>query len=72
MDDDIYLIWSHEHTGWWRPDRMGYTKNFGQAGQYTREQAIEVCRRAVPGMREGVFNELPVKLSDLLEFFLNA
>ncbi|MET0423626.1 MAG: hypothetical protein ABW046_07120 [Actinoplanes sp.] len=34
-----YLIWSHQHNAWWRPDARGYTGRISEAGRYTREQA---------------------------------
>ncbi len=37
----IYVIWSHEHHQWWRPDAMGYTPNLEEAGRYTREEAYK-------------------------------
>lgn len=31
----IFLIYSREHNAWWRPDRMGYTRNIEEAGRYS-------------------------------------
>lgn len=66
---DKYLIWSHEHGGWWGPDRCGYQKRFSQAGRYTREQALQICTEAMPGTtaRMGALPELPVRESDVHE-----
>jgi hypothetical protein len=44
-----YLIWSTEHDGWWGPGGLGYVRHVGEAGRYTREEALEICRNALPG-----------------------
>ena len=59
-----YLIWSNEHRAWWRHASQGYTPHIGQAGIYSREQAMEICRNALMGSRE-VPHELPVAIKDL-------
>lgn len=44
-----YLIWSIEHSAWWRPLRcpeFGHTTKRSEAGRYTLEQAIAACRAA--------------------------
>jgi hypothetical protein len=48
-----YLISSYEHAAWWRPHECGYTKHRHQAGRYTEERAIEICRNANLGCRDG-------------------
>jgi hypothetical protein len=67
---DIYLIWSHEHARWWGPGRCGYVVSISEAGQYTREQALQICRKAIPGTAHdlGRLPELPVRLADVLAF----
>jgi len=30
----LYLIWSHEHGGWWRPGGWGYVSTISQAGRF--------------------------------------
>lgn len=37
----IYVIWSHEHHQWWKPNAMGYTPDLALAGRYTREKAYK-------------------------------
>jgi hypothetical protein len=61
-----YLVWSNEHTGWWRPDRMGYTQHLSEAGHFTRQAAMSICIGAMLGSRE-VLNEVPVLLDDIFE-----
>ena len=41
-----WLIWSLEHTAWWRPGRWGYTTVLAEAGRYTRAEAEEIVARA--------------------------
>jgi inosine-uridine nucleoside N-ribohydrolase len=41
-----YLIWSIEHTAWWRPDEWGYTTQLAEAGTYSRERAAEIVLKA--------------------------
>lgn len=61
-----YLVWSHEHGGWWRPGSFGYSPRLSEAARMTRVQALAVCKRAMPGAREAL-NELPVRLDDIEE-----
>lgn len=64
MDD--YLIWSHEHSAWWRPYSCGYTTHLDAAGRYSREDAIAICSTAHDGWRDTTTAppELPVRLAD--------
>ncbi len=64
-----YLIWSHEHRGWWRPGN-GYTPRLSEAGRFTRDRALKICAEAMPGQadRTGMLPELPVRLADLEAF----
>lgn len=66
-DDDRYLIWSNEHRAWWGRGARGYVRGAWDAGIYTRAQALEYCRSAIPGSGP-TFNELPVRLADMKEF----
>lgn len=54
-----YVVWSSEHSAWWGPERCGYFTRIGSAGRYTREEALEICRRARGG-RE--FNDSPTEV----------
>jgi hypothetical protein len=70
---DRYLIWSHEHAGWWAHDRRGYTDTLLLAGRYSREEALDICASAIPGTadRTGALPELPVREVDI-EAFVSA
>ena len=43
---DTFVIWSIEHTAWWRPGEMGYTHALREAGRYTRKDAERIVRKA--------------------------
>jgi len=43
-----YMIWSHEHRMWWRPNHQGYTKNVKEAGLYDDVAALRIHVNAVP------------------------
>lgn len=66
----MYLIWSNEHRAWWRPASLGYTTNIRGAGRYTREQAMGICARAIPGMRDEIPPEIPVLETDAMAFLV--
>lgn len=42
----LYLIWSNEHRGWWKPNRHGYTTLTQRAGQFSLEGATEIVTHA--------------------------
>ena len=64
-----YLIWSNEHHGWWRSDEAGYAIRSELAGRYTRERAIAICVKAMPGTmtKLHMFPEIPVRADDMRE-----
>ena len=39
-----YLVWSHEHQSYWRPNKSGYTTDWLHAGRYSAEDAADCCR----------------------------
>lgn len=43
---DRYVLWSIEHTAWWRPSRWGYTRDLRDAGRYSREESREIVKDA--------------------------
>lgn len=66
---DKYLIWSNEHNGWWGPNRAGYTPGLLGAGTYSREQALDICRDAIPSSAHiRRISEIPVRYADVHDF----
>ena len=63
----LYLIWSHEHSAWWGPERCGYVRSIAKAGRYTEAEALDICTNAIPGTSRilGALPELPVRENDL-------
>lgn len=47
-DAEIWLVWSHEHNAWWRPNCAGYTLHIAAAGRYTKTKADEICQSRSP------------------------
>jgi hypothetical protein len=69
LQRENYLVWSNEHRGWWGPCARGYSPGMGGAGRYTRDQALRICRDAIPSaMTVGVISEIPVRLADVEAF----
>jgi len=67
--NDIYLIWSNEHMGWWMHGGFGYTTSLRNAGNFGRARALEICRGAIfSAPHVGHISEIPVRLADLQEF----
>lgn len=67
--DETYLIWSNEHRAWWRSGMCGYTTGLRDAGRYSRQQAMRICRAALPSACAlGTISEIPVRLQDVHEF----
>jgi len=48
-NDGYWLILSNEHSGWWRPNSMGYTPKVEKAGRYPFAAALEICSGACYG-----------------------
>lgn len=54
----LWLIWSNEHCGWWKPNELGYTHVRSEAGRYSFDRAYEIVTRANQYLRgEHVANE---------------
>jgi len=45
-ENTLWLIWSNEHRGWWKPRSSGYTNDRDDAGVYTYEEALEIVEGA--------------------------
>lgn len=39
-----YLIWSHEHGAWWRPNSRGYSETILDAGVYSEEESAAIVK----------------------------
>lgn len=65
---DVYLILSHEHSAWWGPGHCGHVHTIAEAGRYTHEEAMRICRGAMPETMAELLTppELPVRLADLV------
>jgi hypothetical protein len=67
--DDLYVVWSHEHSCWWRANSQGYARRVEDAGVYTRAEAISISHRGRDGWRpEEKPDELPIRVADLPDF----
>lgn len=42
-EEPCWIIWSNEHSAWWRAERCGYTTDEASAGHYTLAEAIDIC-----------------------------
>src|SRR5258705_490703 len=50
-----YLLWSLQHTAWWKPNAQGYTGDRREAGRYTQAEAVEhVVNSAMCGVLSNV------------------
>jgi hypothetical protein len=68
MMNDPYLVWSNEHGGWWKAGGWGYSTGLNEAGHFSRDQAIRICRNALPTAAHiGMISEIPVRLADVSE-----
>jgi|SRR6266545_2629439 len=47
--EERWLIWSHEHQGYWPSDRRGYV-SLQMAGRFTFNEALEIVRQGNQGM----------------------
>ena len=45
-NEQLYLIWSNEHTAWWKRNRYGYTNDRSEAGRFTLAEASEIVQKA--------------------------
>jgi hypothetical protein len=67
--EDLYLIWSNEHRGWWGPNRRGYSPGLLGAGTYSRDAALDICRDAIPtASHVKRISEIPVRYADVTQF----
>ena len=45
-----FLIWSNEHSSWWKANHRGYTLNRDEAGRYQLSDAINYCGKDIDEM----------------------
>lgn len=43
---NLFLIWSYQHTAWWRPGSRGYTWDIAKAGLYEKAEAEGIVENA--------------------------
>ena len=73
---DKVLIWSGEHSAYWRPGASGYTIHPEAAGLYTRETAERITRHCGPekgiridAVQPGSAHDLAERARALLESY---
>lgn len=71
LTDNVWLVWSHEHGGWWKPSDWGYTPRAEEAGRYSYRDALKRCE-GVGTDRHGAPNEVISPSPELIEYMLNA
>jgi len=65
-----YVVWSNEHSAWWRPQECGYTTMLEAAGRYSRDDALGICIGARGGRRHNRNpSEVPVLYADAVLFW---
>lgn len=52
MNEKLYLIWSIEHNGWWKPAMNGYTQKRNEAGKYNFATASLIVKNANIGLHD--------------------
>jgi hypothetical protein len=56
-----YLIWSIEHSAWWKPNQIGYCDKRENAGRYTLSEASAIVREANIGNND-IPNEAMIQI----------
>lgn len=70
---EMYVVWSNEHKAWWGPGRCGYTPHYNQAGRYSQDAAMEICRQSLPtALHIGIIDAIPVRVIDMGTFLDGA
>jgi hypothetical protein len=41
-----YLVWSNQHSAWWGPYELGYTRVIDGAGRYSKKEAEKIVRKS--------------------------
>lgn len=58
-DPRVWLVWSNEHTAWWKPGCLGYTGDVDKAGRYTLADARKHANSGQMGGRCARCEHLP-------------
>ncbi len=62
-----FHIWSNEHNAWWKPNHAGYTNRVEDAGVYSYDESITICKGANYGWDmdniRKLPNELPIEIN---------
>lgn len=53
-----YLIWSNEHSAWWRQNRHGYTSVIQWAGVFGEREALQILADASRGAQARVWDPI--------------
>ena len=48
----MYLIWTHEHGMWWKPNSLGYTDKVEEAGRYHFGEVALIVINHIPAGEE--------------------
>ena len=46
---NAFVVWSHKHQQWWRPNQLGYTDQLHDAGVYTEAEALDIQSASAHG-----------------------
>lgn len=65
IPNGYWLVWSNEHQAWWPKSRSGYVRDEKQAGRFNLDEALDICKKAEPGSKNGIPNEIPVPAPEL-------
>lgn len=57
-----WLIWSIEHSRWWKPAYGGYTDEKNNAGRYTFPEALRIVKEANKFNRGDIPNEAMIHI----------
>ena len=58
-----YVLWSRMHQKFWRPMREGYTSEIDEAGRYSDNEALSICKESV--MPDGSRRTVPLTAPEM-------
>lgn len=64
----LYVIWSLEHSAWWRDNWCGYTRELALAGVYDEDDSQKILDRA--NYPPGRFNECRIPIETVGRAYL--